>query len=83
MKPEKLYRCPACGHVITDKIYKLDLETGGPGYCNCEFSAVDENGEIWYPRIYHEYDVYHLKERVNEDNPTQPDKSLQREMKEH
>ena len=57
--PEKLYLCPACGEIITEEEWLEDLETGGSGYCYCDYSATDpETGEIWYPRILHEYVVY-------------------------
>lgn len=47
----KKWKCPACGRVITDKEYQKEQENGSGGYCYCEFSATDENGEVWYPRI--------------------------------
>lgn len=60
MKPEKLYRCPACGEVITDEEYEAQFESGGSSYCLCDFSETDpDTGEVWFPRIFHEYDVYH------------------------
>ena len=58
----KLYRCPACGDVLTEEEYEAQLNQG-QCYCLCEFSAVDENGEIWYPRIMNEYEVF---EKVKE-----------------
>jgi len=61
MKPEKLFRCYACGEVITKEEWLKDLESGGTGYCMCDFSAIDEKGEVWYPRILHEYDIYVLQ----------------------
>lgn len=60
MKPEKLYRCPTCGDIITEQALERSMESGGIGMCYCEFSAIDEDGDVWYPRIYNEYDVYHL-----------------------
>lgn len=61
-KPKRLFRCPACGEVITEEAWEEALQSGS-GYCYCEFSDVDpDTGEIWYPRILHEYDVYHLSE---------------------
>lgn len=55
---DKLYGCPVCGEALTDEEYKDQLENTGQGYCLCEFSATDENGDVWYPRILHEYEVF-------------------------
>lgn len=60
MKPKKLYRCPVCGDIVTEEKWLESIEHGGSGYCLCEFSAYDEKGELWFPRTYNEYDVYHL-----------------------
>ena len=61
MKVEKLYRCPICGSVLTDEEYETQFDYGGSGYCMCEYMMIDPGtGEPWYPRILHEYDVYHL-----------------------
>jgi len=67
MKPKKLYRCPKCGDIITDQELEWRMEGGGMGMCYCEFSAIDQDGDVFYPRIFHEYDVYHLSgETANE-----------------
>lgn len=47
----KEYRCPACRRIISEEQMKEEVEGGSGGYCYCEFSAVDENGEVWFPRI--------------------------------
>jgi len=61
MKPEKLYRCPICGDIVTEEELELEMKFGGTGYCYCEFMETDpETGDVWFPRILHEYDVYHL-----------------------
>ena len=50
-----MYKCPACGRIITEEQYIEEQESGGGGYCLCEFSATDpDTGEVWFPRIYHE-----------------------------
>jgi len=60
MKPEKLYRCPACGDIITDEEYEKQLQANISGYCYCDFSTIDpDTGEFWLPRILHKYDVYY------------------------
>ena len=50
---KKLYRCPACGDVLTDAEYDADCATGG-GYCYCQFKDGD--------RILTGYDVYLLQQ---------------------
>lgn len=61
MKPEKLYRCPICGGVLTEETWLEGMDAGGSGYCMCEYMMIDPGTrEPWYPRILHEYDVYHL-----------------------
>ena len=55
-----LYRCPKCGETITDIELDKRAESGGLPYCYCRYSAYDENGDIWFPREFVEYDVYHL-----------------------
>jgi hypothetical protein len=59
---KKLYRCPTCGDVLTETEYEASFLAGGNGYCLCQFSAVDEKGENWFPRMMTEYDVYILQE---------------------
>lgn len=60
---KKLYRCPICGEVLTEEEYLNQFESGGSGYCYCEFSAINEKGEIWYPRILHEYEAFVREEQ--------------------
>ncbi len=61
MNPEKLYRCSACGTIVTDEELERSMESGRMGMCYCEYSAIDpETGDVWYPRIFNDYDVYHL-----------------------
>ena len=60
-KPQKLFRCPVCGNIITEDRWLEDMKQGGNGYCACEFMTQDENGDVFFPRIYHEYDVYALQ----------------------
>ena len=62
MKVNKLYRCPVCGETLTNEEYEHMLESGGGGHCMCEFSAYDEHGDIWFPRILNEYQVFILQE---------------------
>ena len=50
---KKLYRCPACGDVLTDAEYDADCATGG-GYCYCQFKDGD--------RILTGYDIYILQQ---------------------
>ena len=61
---DKLYRCPHCGEVLTEEEYLRNCESGSSGYCLCEFSATDEKGDVWFPRIYHEYEVYVLQKKT-------------------
>jgi len=60
---KKLYRCPKCGEVVTDKELDERMDCGGLPYCYCEFSAYDENGEIWFPRRYVEYEIFVREEQ--------------------
>lgn len=53
MSPKKLYRCPACGDVLTEEEYEADCVQGG-GYCYCQFKSGD--------RILTGYEVYEKKE---------------------
>jgi len=57
-KVTKLYRCPACGDVLTEEEYVKSLGMGSNGYCSCRFSAKDKQGNIWFPREYTEYEVF-------------------------
>lgn len=55
-KKEKYFKCPNCNELTTqseinDEISKM----GGMGMCMCEFMSRDENGDIWFPRIYVPY----------------------------
>jgi len=59
--PEKLYRCSRCGFILTEEEWLDEIGFGGSGYCMCEYSAIDEEGNVWYPRILHEYRVYRLQ----------------------
>jgi len=34
----KMYRCRACGRIISEEQYIAEQEVGGGGYCHCEFS---------------------------------------------
>jgi len=55
-KIDKLYRCPVCGEILTDVEYEASFESGGIGYCNCDWTCET--------RIYHEYEVF---EKVKND----------------
>lgn len=37
----KIYRCLACGRIITEEQYLEEQEGGSGGYCLCEFSDVN------------------------------------------
>jgi len=52
----KLYRCPVCGDVLTEEEYSAQFESGGSGYCYCQFS--DGN------RILIDYEVF-VREETN------------------
>ncbi len=41
MMVTKLYRCPACGEVLTEEQYLNMLEWTGNGYCLCQFKDGD------------------------------------------
>jgi hypothetical protein len=51
----ELFICPVCGEIVNDTDIDRSISGGGMPYCDCQFSAVDENGEIWFPRRYVEY----------------------------
>ena len=49
-----MYKCKACGRIISDEEFDEEQEQGSGGHCYCEFSATDpDTGEVWYPRILH------------------------------
>ena len=54
--PRRLYRCPACGDVITEEEY-LDWLSVGVGYCMCQYTG---DGE----RILTGYEVYTKEEKA-------------------
>lgn len=60
METEKKYQCPKCKRIITESQFIEEQSSGSGGMCYCGFSAVDENGEVWYPRIF--YDMKEVKE---------------------
>ena len=62
-KPTRLYRCPTCAGVLTEREFEEQMESGGSGYCDCGFMAYDDEGEVYFPRLYYEYDVYSLVPR--------------------
>lgn len=33
-----MYKCKACGRIITDEQYEADQDGGSGGYCYCEFT---------------------------------------------
>jgi hypothetical protein len=63
---EKLYRCPICGKIVNNVEILDACSSGGMPYCDCRYSAIDENGEIWYPREYTEYKLIGLDLRGRE-----------------
>ena len=60
MKPKRLFRCPECGDTLKEEDYDRQFDYVGMGMCYCKFSEVGENGDVLFPRILVEYDVYHL-----------------------
>lgn len=32
-----MYKCKACGRIISDEEYDAEQDSGGGGYCYCEF----------------------------------------------
>lgn len=48
----KFYKCQGkCGRVISEEEYNEEQMQGSGGYCYCEYSIRDTDGEIWFPRI--------------------------------
>ena len=45
MKVKKLYRCSACGDVITDEDWETDPQYKHIGRCYCRLPTTDENGK--------------------------------------
>lgn len=58
MKPERLYRCPVCGDIVSEQEIEESMQSGGMGMCYCQY----KDGQ----RILIEYDVYHLIQTARE-----------------
>lgn len=52
---EENFICPQCKSMVTQKDINHDLNNGGQGMCDCEFMVTGEDGDVWFPRIYHPY----------------------------
>ena len=59
-KKEKYFICPYCADLTTWTKILLEAESGGPGFCDCQYTTLFWSPELQdldvdTPKLYHEY----------------------------